>query len=299
MKVVFLFLLFISSLFCKAQNRYKYYFGTENKITKLSKSDIDSTIKVLSKRLIQNNFKDAEVSFDSAKNYFSIANNKIIDTQFIKAFIVNNGKAELEMYELYTHIEFIKITSANSNNKQLQSKFSKLFSILDTMDFDKYYHFSYLGRIKIKDSLLFKNEIKKLKIYLPKDLILAKGSEKDDFAYSYVYGLKNNKNKLVVNDIIDSASADLDELSRPSIKFHFNKEGADLFGILTEQNTQKYIAIVLNKNVYSAPLVTSKIDGGSIQISGNFSYREAREFATILLSKSIPIKLKFVKSEIL
>ena len=203
------------------------------------------------------------------------------------------------MYELYSHNEFIKITLANSKNKQFQAKFSKLFSILDTMDFDKYYHFSYLGRIKIKDTLLLKNEIKKLKIYLPKDLIFARGSEKDDFAYSYVYGLKNNKNKLAVNDIIDSASADLDELSRPSIKFHFNKEGANLFGILTEQNVQKYIAIVLNKNVYSAPFVTSKIDGGSIQISGNFSYREAREFATILMSKSIPIKLKFVKSEIL
>ena len=65
-----------------------------------------------------------------------------------------------------------------------------------------------------------------------------------------------------------------DQLGRNTIDITLTKEGAKKFKELTAENIGKPIAIVLKKELVSAPNVMEEIAGGRIQVSGDFSDEE-------------------------
>ena len=56
--------------------------------------------------------------------------------------------------------------------------------------------------------------------------------------------------------------------SSPQVNIEFNEEGAKLFEEITERNVGKQVAISIDGNIISAPVVNEKIAGGRAQISG-------------------------------
>jgi SecD/SecF fusion protein len=68
----------------------------------------------------------------------------------------------------------------------------------------------------------------------------------------------------------------------PYVSLQFNSEGADKFGQLTSAHIGERLAILLDGEVYSAPVIQSAITGGSAQITGHFSLQEASELANVL-----------------
>ncbi|WP_050724405.1 protein translocase subunit SecD [Vulgatibacter incomptus] len=81
---------------------------------------------------------------------------------------------------------------------------------------------------------------------------------------------------------------------KPYVSLSFDPEGARAFEQLTGANIGKRLAIVLDGNVDSAPVVQSKIAGGSAQITlgGNRNYNqlieEANELSLVLRSGALP-----------
>jgi preprotein translocase subunit SecD len=81
---------------------------------------------------------------------------------------------------------------------------------------------------------------------------------------------------------------------KPHVSLTFNKRGADIFERLTEANTQKRMAIVLDGIVDSAPVIQQKISGGRAQITmgGVKSFdeiqREAENLSLVLRSGALP-----------
>lgn len=69
------------------------------------------------------------------------------------------------------------------------------------------------------------------------------------------------------------------------IEIVFNTPGAKRFYSLTKDNIAKPLAIVVNKEIISAPIVNEPIEGGKISISGNFTLEEAKNIASIITSK--------------
>ncbi len=65
----------------------------------------------------------------------------------------------------------------------------------------------------------------------------------------------------------------------PEIEVEFSDEGKELFAAVTKENINKRLAIVLNGQVYSAPVIRSEISGGKATITGNFTEEEAKELA--------------------
>ena len=57
-----------------------------------------------------------------------------------------------------------------------------------------------------------------------------------------------------------NARPTLDENNRPAVSFSLNNEGARKFGIFTQANIGKQLAIVLDSRVQSAPQIQSRID---------------------------------------
>ena len=81
----------------------------------------------------------------------------------------------------------------------------------------------------------------------------------------------------------------------PSVSIEFNAEGAKLFGLVTEANVNKQLAIVLDGQVQSAPVIRSAIPDGHAIIEGNFSAEDAKLLATILKAGALPAPVRVIE----
>lgn len=69
-------------------------------------------------------------------------------------------------------------------------------------------------------------------------------------------------------------------------------------GAVDNKNKITFIAIVLDKFIYSYPSVRSEIPNGQSEISGNFSIEEAKDLATVLNSGNLEARVNIVQSEV-
>ena len=82
-------------------------------------------------------------------------------------------------------------------------------------------------------------------------------------------------------------------LGQPEIDFTLNDEGAARFGEITRENVGHRLAIVLDGQLYSAPVIQSPIETGRGQITGQFDPQQASELANVLENPlRAPLKLK-------
>jgi preprotein translocase subunit SecD len=65
------------------------------------------------------------------------------------------------------------------------------------------------------------------------------------------------------------------QYNEPYVSITFDKKGARLFERITAENVKKRLAIVLDGNVYSAPVIQEKIAGGEARITGSFHHRRS------------------------
>ena len=75
----------------------------------------------------------------------------------------------------------------------------------------------------------------------------------------------------------------------------FNSQGAKLFDQITAANVKRRLAIILDKNVYSAPVIQERISGGQAQVSGRFSAKEAHDLAIVLRAGALPAPIKILE----
>ena len=91
--------------------------------------------------------------------------------------------------------------------------------------------------------------------------------------------------------------------NRPYVGLEFKPQGAKIFEEITGANVGKRLAIVLDGNVYSAPVVQGRIAGGSAQITlGTGDYNtvmmEARDLALVLRAGALPVELIFEEQRV-
>ena len=78
------------------------------------------------------------------------------------------------------------------------------------------------------------------------------------------------------------------------INFVLSNEAAKRFGPFTEQNKGRQMAIVLEHQVYSAPVIQSRIEDQG-RIDGNFSQEAAHELALVLRAGALPASIKYLE----
>ena len=74
----------------------------------------------------------------------------------------------------------------------------------------------------------------------------------------------------------------------PYVSLSLSPKGAAIFASLTTANVGKRLAIVLDGNVQSAPVIREPIPSGRAQISGQFSVDEANDLAVVLRAGALP-----------
>ncbi len=81
------------------------------------------------------------------------------------------------------------------------------------------------------------------------------------------------------------------------IDLEMNSKGARRFSAVTAANVNKFLAIVLDSTVYSAPRIIQKISGGRAEITGNFNIQEANNLAIVLRAGALPAPVKIIEEQ--
>lgn len=100
-----------------------------------------------------------------------------------------------------------------------------------------------------------------------------------------LYAVKTSSLEVLTgNENIKEAVQDFDEGGRPCIKINFTPVGTKSWANLTRKNIGRPIAIIVNNEVISAPLVNDAIETGNVQMSGAYTVAQAQLLATQLKS---------------
>jgi preprotein translocase subunit SecD len=82
---------------------------------------------------------------------------------------------------------------------------------------------------------------------------------------------------------------------QPVVSFAMNRQGARIFSRVTGANVGKRLAIVLDKHVYMAPVIRTKIPDGRGIIEGSDSMEEARDLAIVLRAGALPAPVNVIE----
>jgi preprotein translocase subunit SecD len=94
---------------------------------------------------------------------------------------------------------------------------------------------------------------------------------------------------------LTNARVEFDQFQQPRVGIEFSRKGARIFERITGANINKRLAIVLDKNVYSAPNIQDRISGGKAVITGHFTTEEASDLAIALRAGSLPAPVKIIE----
>ncbi len=98
--------------------------------------------------------------------------------------------------------------------------------------------------------------------------------------------------------VVDARESYSEQGADARVSMTMNAEGMQEWARLTGENINKCIAIVLDGYVYSAPAVRTKIEGGSSEISGNFTIQEAKDLANVLKSGKVPAPARIIQDTV-
>ncbi|NLB59604.1 MAG: protein translocase subunit SecD [Lentisphaerae bacterium] len=108
-------------------------------------------------------------------------------------------------------------------------------------------------------------------------------------------------------DALKNAGVEYDQMGRPYVTLSFDKKGARKFARITSDYApggarnpspegRRYMAIIMDGRLYSAPFLKTAIYGGDAIIEGNFSIAEAQGLAIVLRSGSLPAPVEIIAS---
>jgi preprotein translocase subunit SecD len=84
---------------------------------------------------------------------------------------------------------------------------------------------------------------------------------------------------------------------QPIVSIKFNEEGGKLFADITRENKEEQLAIFLDGEVISSPVIREEITGGTAQISGGFTVDEAKQLAQNLSFGALPVPIELQSTQ--
>ncbi|MEK7121053.1 MAG: protein translocase subunit SecD [Patescibacteria group bacterium] len=85
--------------------------------------------------------------------------------------------------------------------------------------------------------------------------------------------------------------------NEPYVSIVFNEEGRELFKKITKENIGRELAIFLDGEILSAPVIREEIDGGQAQITGGFTPNEAKTLTRDLNLGALPVPIILVGTD--
>ncbi|WP_165022975.1 SecDF P1 head subdomain-containing protein [Dysgonomonas sp. ZJ279] len=125
-------------------------------------------------------------------------------------------------------------------------------------------------------------EVLNIKSILPDNIVFKWGMAYEKRANLYI--VKNSSGSIDLNRTHKSSKIENSDSGYPgaALSISLNEAGARKFETLTELNIGQPLAITVDDFVLSAPTVSSKIEGGSLSISGAFDHNQIAVFRALL-----------------
>jgi preprotein translocase subunit SecD len=101
---------------------------------------------------------------------------------------------------------------------------------------------------------------------------------------------------LMTGEVLKDARVQFGDLNEPYVTLELDSRGAKMFDRITAQNVGKKLAIILDNNIYSAPVIEERISGGRARITGIFSLDEARDLVIVLRAGALPAPVKILEN---
>lgn len=123
---------------------------------------------------------------------------------------------------------------------------------------------------------------------LPLDLKLAwskKYSHLVPECYELIALRTSNGQPAMSGEYIEKATSEYDKIMGCLVTLKFTDEGSRIFSRVTDANIGKNIAFVVKGKVYCYPMVNLQVDGGSVQITGNFTEEDANGLVDFIYGK--------------
>lgn len=105
---------------------------------------------------------------------------------------------------------------------------------------------------------------------------------------------ENPRQTLLTGKDLKKASVVFGQSGRPDVQLDFTNEGSSLFAEITKRNVGKIVAIVLDDEIISAPVVQQAIINGNAVITGNFTTDTAKNLSIALNAGALPAPLKVI-----
>ncbi|MBS1537447.1 MAG: protein translocase subunit SecD [Bacteroidetes bacterium] len=147
--------------------------------------------------------------------------------------------------------------------------------------------------------ILNRSDIKRL---IPNDLQIVRAAKSSSPAnasnpmYSF-YSLKRDAE--LKGDVVTNAHASFDpQTNTPVVIMEMNADGSASWARITGANIKKKVAIVLDDQVYSAPVVQAKITGGNSSITGMQNAEEAHLLEIVLKAGALKAPVKIMEERL-
>ncbi len=209
--------------------------------------------------------------------------------------------ANLEFYEMY---------NLNELTEGLRKAFEAEGGALAGLLSPSQYNSPMIGyaRAKDKDAVMAIFNSPEVKAALPNNLKLAwsnkalkpdqVGGAKDIFTLvalrTDIDPETHEQRPRMNGDNIVDANTDFDAMRGQTVNMRMNPEGARQWAAVTRANVGKPVAIVLDDVVYSYPTINTVIEGGSSEITGDFTVQEAQDLANVLKSGKMTARVSII-----
>jgi preprotein translocase subunit SecD len=237
---------------------------------------------IISARLKLYGLNSSEVKVLADKGQVKIQLTENADISAIEGLVT--AKGEMAFYETYTQSEI----------KDLLQQDNPLFKLLKHDKEPKSYdpRVGCTGpenRKQADEYLRTANPVKNCKLFWQVE------PEKSGYC---LFALKTNEDgkPLLMRSDVDSVRiATTGDTQEPKIQIKLKPAGAIIFADATKKDLKKVIAIVIDDQVYSWPVVQNVIEGGEIEVTGSFAEKEVKYFPALFNSDQLPVNFKILK----
>ena len=299
-----------------------------SKLKTIAAGAIKETYKILVRRIDKFGVAQPNINFDENKGIINVELAGVTDVDRVRKLL--QASAHLQFWEVYRIDELaasLKIADENLQNylsgfrdssgkvdsAKLLENINPFFRVINPQNpqtdqaTGKQFFSSNIGSVALQDTGVFyeymNNEV--VKNALPADakflLGIEEKAEKGNQRFFQLYAVKTlpgSDKAPLEGEGVREARQDFDDKGRPAIKMEMTSTGSKTWARLTAKNVNRPIAIALDDIVYSAPNVNGPIEGGSSEISGNFTVQEAQDLANILKSGKLDAPANIVAQQV-
>ncbi|WP_298288246.1 protein translocase subunit SecDF [uncultured Lutibacter sp.] len=158
---------------------------------------------------------------------------------------------------------------------------------------------SYLAMREVR--ALLSNDMKYAKFLWDSKSFTAKTNTGENTELIYLYGIKSNREDVapIEGDVIEDASQEYGQTGKPEVSMTMNATGTRQWAKMTTENVGKFVAVVLDDYVHTAPSVNVAITTGRTSISGgSMTVSEAQDIANVLKAGKLPAAAHIIQSEV-